>query len=604
MDCRQILAKSVWLGLLILGQVMCYPSGAPEHTCSSMTPNHGVSANNSAAPYTITTSKSTYMPNQEITDAVIAGFLIQPRKKSSLSQSNTVGTLTGDSLTKNPCTSPVAALTHINNTRKASVNMKWKAPNEAVDTVVFVATIIQAKQMYWLNVKSQELAPNSSIPGGGGGVGVVTTPSPGVGTAAPSVGQFSDPACGKSKGCFHDNTFLITWKDTGSSIDFEMKASIPDTDNYWMSLGFSSDTKMGDDSVADCSVKSGVVTSHSSYNPGKSNEPLVDNTFGTIGKGGKVENGVFSCSFSRAKTVTAVSSDRKKRAAVSATTFFDLNEDWYLMFAHGKGPATAKSPHTMDPKVSSTKADLQSTIDLAAKSKKVDLAKVHGSLMIVAWILLASIGIVMPRFYKPVWPDSRIFGEKVWFQIHRACMVLVLFLVAASFIIIFIEADGYSETALWTNLQKAHPILGIIIMALTVINPVMALFRPHPDEPRRKIFNIAHFGVGTVAFILAIINIFIGVDLDMSKTVENVLWAYVAWFIFIMIILEIHDLIQSRKGKKGESYELTSTAEKKPISGSTLNASNWKPWIIVVHVVIILGLTIALLVLGNLQEED
>ncbi|KAK3592565.1 hypothetical protein CHS0354_000894 [Potamilus streckersoni] len=609
MDCIQIVAKSFWLGILIFGQVICYPYGAPDSTCSTMMPNHGISASNIPVPYTITTSKSTYMPNEEITvilqgkseDYNIKGFLIQPRQKSSISQLNTVGTITGDSETWNLCTPPMAALTHRNSNNKTTVNMTWKAPAEAVETVVFVATIVQAELTYWVNVQSRELTPNSSVPGGGG----VTTPSPAVGTTVPSGGQFFDPACGKSKGCFRDSTFLVTWADNGgSTINFEMKASIPVSDNYWMSLGFSSDTKMGDDSVADCSVQSGVVTSHSSYNPGKSNEPLADDTYGINRTDGKVENGVFTCSFSRAKTVAVSSGRHKKRAAVSDATFFDLNEDWYLMFAHGRGPATAKYPHVMNPKISNAKADLQSVIDLAADSKKVDLTKVHGSLMIVAWIFLASIGTVMARFYKPVWPDSRIFGEKVWFQIHRACMVLVLFLVSASFVIIFIESDGYSETALWTDFQKAHPVLGIIIMALTVINPVMALFRPHPDAPRRKIFNIAHFGVGTVAFILAIINIFIGVDLDMSKNVENVLWAYVGWFIFIVIVLEIHDLMKSRKGKNNENYELTNIAEKQPMRESSLNVHNWKPWILAVHVVIILGLTIAMLILGNLHDED
>ncbi|KAL3841487.1 hypothetical protein ACJMK2_019625, partial [Sinanodonta woodiana] len=446
-----------------------------------------------------------------------------------------------------------AALTHINNDTKTTVNMVWKAPAVSVDTVVF----------------------------------------------------FHDPACGQTKGCLHDSTFLITWQDKGgSSVDFEMKAHIPDTDNYWMSLCFSYDKKMGSDSCADCSIESGAVNAYSSYNPKKSNELLDNSKFGITGMaGGSVVDGVFTCSFSRAKTFTNFSSGRKKRATASTTTFFDLNEDWYLLFAQGKGPARAKQEHTIDPMFSKVKADLQSVMDLKAYSKNVDLTKVHGSLMIVAWILLASIGTVMARFYKPVWPDSKLFGEKVWFQIHRACMVVLLVLVIASFIIIFVKAGGYSETGGWTNFQKAHPILGIIVMVLTIINPVMAIFRPRPDAPRRKIFNIAHFGVGTAAFLFSIINMFIGVGLKMlSKKMENVLWAYVAWFIVIMITLEIYDFVHNRKGNDVDHYELTNTAEKQPSGGSSLNTLKWKPWILSVHVVVVFGLTIALIVLGILDD--
>ncbi|KAL3841489.1 hypothetical protein ACJMK2_019627 [Sinanodonta woodiana] len=176
MDCRKILAQYVLLGIFV--EVICYPRGAPATTCSSMMPNHGVNASSTTAPYTIITSKSTYRPNEVITvtiqgasgENVIAGFLIQPRKNSSTSQSNTIGTLTGDFTTKNPCTSPVTALTHTNNTLKTTINMNWTAPAEAVESVVFVATIVRAIKTYWVNVQSQPLTPV----GGGGGGGVNT----------------------------------------------------------------------------------------------------------------------------------------------------------------------------------------------------------------------------------------------------------------------------------------------------------------------------------------------------------------------------------------------------------------------------------------------
>ena len=40
-----------------------------------------------------------------------------------------------------------------------------------------------------------------------------------------------------------------------------------------------------------------------------------------------------------------------------------------------------------------------------------------GSLMVIAWIFAVSIGVILPRFYKPMWPESKLFGEKVWFQV-------------------------------------------------------------------------------------------------------------------------------------------------------------------------------------------
>ena len=41
-----------------------------------------------------------------------------------------------------------------------------------------------------------------------------------------------------------------------------------------------------------------------------------------------------------------------------------------------------------------------------------------GILMIVAWMMFCSIGIVCPRFYKPAWPeDTQLCGQKVWFSV-------------------------------------------------------------------------------------------------------------------------------------------------------------------------------------------
>ena len=39
--------------------------------------------------------------------------------------------------------------------------------------------------------------------------------------------------------------------------------------------------------------------------------------------------------------------------------------------------------------------------------------------MIAAWILCASIGVVVARYYKPVWLEEKLLGEKVWFTVMQ-----------------------------------------------------------------------------------------------------------------------------------------------------------------------------------------
>ena len=45
---------------------------------------------------------------------------------------------------------------------------------------------------------------------------------------------------------------------------------------------------------------------------------------------------------------------------------------------------------------------------------------VSAILMIAAWMFFAPVGIVMPTFYKPAWPqDSKLLGLAVWFTVSQ-----------------------------------------------------------------------------------------------------------------------------------------------------------------------------------------
>ncbi|XP_050400984.2 putative ferric-chelate reductase 1 [Patella vulgata] len=93
--------------------------------------------------------------------------------------------------------------------------------------------------------------------------------------------------------------------------------------------------------------------------------------------------------------------------------------------------------------------------------------------MTFAWMFCASIGIVISRFYKPIWPSAMICGRKVWYTIS------VL------------------------NIDKLHPVLGIIVTFLTIVNICMGTCRPGYDSKHRPIFNWAHWCVGILDHMIA-----------------------------------------------------------------------------------------------------
>ncbi|XP_038068094.1 uncharacterized protein LOC119737669 isoform X3 [Patiria miniata] len=166
----------------------------------------------------------------------------------------------------------------------------------------------------------------------------------------------------------------------------------------------------------------------------------------------------------------------------------------------------------------------------------VGLAKAHASLMMIAWIGFASIGITLARFFKPLWPDSKLLGQKVWFTIHRACMVSCLLCFCAAFILIFVYKRGFVDTG--NAVTVAHAICGIIVTCLGIANPIMAIFRPHPGTPKRPIFNWAHWSVGTLAHLLGLVTVFLGIGYQTS-----LLSGLASYSFFIMLAFVIFHVV-------------------------------------------------------------
>lgn len=45
------------------------------------------------------------------------------------------------------------------------------------------------------------------------------------------------------------------------------------------------------------------------------------------------------------------------------------------------------------------------------------LIKFHAILGIIAWIFLGSIGILVARYYKPMWPNHAVYSVRLWFMV-------------------------------------------------------------------------------------------------------------------------------------------------------------------------------------------
>ncbi|KAM4720905.1 putative ferric-chelate reductase 1 [Rhinophrynus dorsalis] len=157
------------LAILFPQYISAFPNGIVEGSCTTMMPNHGVSDQNTTSPYSLTLSKDTYRAQENLTvtlhstfDGVhFKGFMIQARNGSSKIPLGTFLTSGTDSQILT-CDNRKSAASHTSNSLKTSVQVKWMAPSSKISNIQFRATVVQVKEIYWMNVRSQSLTYSSS----------------------------------------------------------------------------------------------------------------------------------------------------------------------------------------------------------------------------------------------------------------------------------------------------------------------------------------------------------------------------------------------------------------------------------------------------------
>ncbi|XP_060600501.1 ferric-chelate reductase 1-like isoform X4 [Ruditapes philippinarum] len=548
-----------------------FGTGAPDSRCGAtagMVPEHGTPPQTEQIPFILSAEngQTTYTTGEIISltlegDRTFTGFLIQALSSSGAIVGKMIAPPGGQSKLLNCGNIGRNGITHTSNLAKSSFTFQWEGPDtETNGAVTFLVTVVENYSTFWVKqflltlTASEVETPTTTVQQE---TGETTNLSPTVTPLAQTTvgGKIQyDPQCGVVKGCFvdcsgNDCKFMVTWRDLGTAVQFELFGK-PDRsfNDAWVAVGFSSDTRMGDDSVTECVYSNGFIQGFSSYNTGYSNpRRLNPPKVGLINVDGYYNDGVLFCSFIRQKSLPQIQG------------FFDLEQDWHIMFAHGKVlqvPAWQLYMHsTTDlPPASAARIDYQSVVVIGSAAK-FPLVKAHGCLMIIGWVLFTGIGLVVARYYKSVWGDKTFMKLKIWFQVHRACMVTAVGLNIIAFILIFIEVKGYSDIPdiPGKGYLRSHPVLGIIVTVLCVANPVMALFRPGPDSNKRPIFNWAHWGVGMTAYILSAICICFGFQLGKSSTPDYAIYIMIVYVLYIIIfdvVFEVMELL-NKKEKKG-----------------------------------------------------
>ncbi|KAL5488524.1 hypothetical protein EMCRGX_G017474 [Ephydatia muelleri] len=309
-------------------------------------------------------------------------------------------------------------------------------------------------------------------------------------------------------------------------LDFMMEGNA----RGWIAVGYTPNQAMPDADVFVCALIGGQVTILDTYNIPNGRSNMVDTSQDLCPSSMNFVNGRIQCVFSRAIKTNDVLQDKA------------LNQSYYQLSgwtdATGSSMAAIAYHSPTAPKISvSTLNPTNASSPVTAEVKIDPLIRAHGILMIVAWPVLGVMGIFFAAWMKPALPKAE------WFQVHRAAMLVSLFLGCVAFLLIFVaKMDTRGLVSFMDPTTTAHFAIGIIVMALHVLNPIISAFRCTPAHPRRWIFNLVHGTcVGLGVELLALVNVGIGLAIFGNKlslaTVAPPLAVYLAYVAFLVILI-------------------------------------------------------------------
>jgi hypothetical protein len=275
-----------------------------------------------------------------------------------------------------------------------------------------------------------------------------------------------DPAGCNPRNC--DYFMGINNNSNPEYLDFYMTADI----GGWVAVGFSRSANMFDADVVGCNVdpinNDVVVVDTSNPVSGRANN--LDITQDVIQHSSSFENGRITCIFSR----KIIGSD-------DAPMDRPLNADYYFLFGVGRsGGGSGGFPNHLPliPPVSGSRVNpLEDSGDIGVSRLRQQLLQAHGILMLIAWPLLAFTAIFFAAWMKQALPN----GE--WFQVHRAFHIAALFVAVIGFILAFVANMDTAGLITLGSVNKSgttHFVLGIVIMALQIANPIISIFRCKP----------------------------------------------------------------------------------------------------------------------------
>jgi len=171
----------------------------------------------------------------------------------------------------------------------------------------------------------------------------------------------------------------------------------------------------------------------------------------------------------------------------------------------------------------------------------IGLVQLHAILMLIAWSIVLPFGIFFARFAKGL-------PNELWIKVHLINQIVGYLVAFSGFAVALAMVTGGHFKTRW------HAQLGVSLIAFTLLQIFMGIFRPPPptaDNPSRSTerlgFEIIHAWFGRLLIFAAIINTFGGMVLASVHPGLIFLYSFVVVVVGLVcyVILELkkrHDI--------------------------------------------------------------
>lgn len=138
----------------------------------------------------------------------------------------------------------------------------------------------------------------------------------------------------------------------------------------------------------------------------------------------------------------------------------------------------------------------------AGQAPNDSLKRAHGIINTISWGILLPIGVIIARYLRP-FPSA----DPIWFYIHASLQTAGYILGVTGW------ALGMKLRTLSAFIHYSHQNIGISLFVLATLQSFSLFLRPSPDQKIRKYWNVYHHTLGYTIILLAIINIFQGLNI-------------------------------------------------------------------------------------------